>query len=75
MKILFDHCILWDDVDCKLGVNWYKFSPVVGSKLPGSGGYCLSFNLIRWHISITWVRDYKAYQARINYRHGKKLEI
>jgi hypothetical protein len=72
MKILFDHCQLWDDAQCKLGLDWSSFDPVVGSKLPGSGGFRVSFFLVRWYVVITWVKDFKSYKARQDYRRFKK---
>lgn len=75
MKILFDHCRLWEDTECKLGLTWNKFSPVVGSKLSGSGGFYVSFYLVRWYASVTWVKNYEAYKARRDHRSWKKVAL
>lgn len=74
MKLLFNHCQLWDDAECQLGISWCRFKPIVGSKLPGSGGFVLSMNLIWWHLSLTLVTDYKAYKARRDYRYSDKFK-
>jgi hypothetical protein len=84
MKLLFSWCHLFkDDSDCKLGLDWYTFSPVKGCRkdLEGSEGFGLTVYLV-WRVwRITWVKDYAAYSRRMNYRHSdhvlsirKKLE-
>jgi hypothetical protein len=77
MKFLFDWChLLHDgDWDCKLGLDWYRFNPVIGARkdLRGSKGASLIVYLIRWRLSFTWIKDYKSYLARINYRHKDTL--
>lgn len=73
MKFIFAHCQIWDDADCKLGSDWYRFDPVIGSKFPGSKGFTIAFYLIWWYTSITWVKDHKAYRARLDYRHSDRF--
>ena len=70
MKLLFDHCRLWDDCECQIGISWARLRPVMGARkdLRGSGGFSLSFNLVWWHLSFTLVTDYQAYKARRDYR-------
>lgn len=76
MKFLFTwNWLFKDDFDCKLGLNWYSFSPVRGCRkdLEGSKGFTVILYLIwRW-TTITWVQDYAAYSRRINYRHTDRI--
>ncbi len=80
MKVLFDHCNLYneDDHSVKLGINWYKHAPQNSKKFKAWKGFTFTFYLIYWQVNLTYISDYDAYKARLNYRysdHIKSLSI
>jgi hypothetical protein len=78
MKLLFDWCHLFkdDDWNCKLGLDWYGFEPIVGCRkdLEGSKGFTVVLYAVWWRYSLTWIHDYAKYSARMNYRHSDTIK-
>jgi len=74
MKIFFSWCHLFDDVDVKLGIDWYRHKCLDTKRFPAWKGFTIVFYLIRRQLTVNWVNNYKNYRNRIDYRYSDGMK-
>jgi hypothetical protein len=70
MKIWFDYCLNFttdSDTPVKLGINWYRHINT-SRKLKSWFGFTVVMHLFKYTVSVNFVDDFKAYNAKINLR-------
>ncbi len=65
MRILFNHCRIFDDEwgDTKLGIGWFRHY-----KTAKWFGFDLIFYLLFWRVNFTFVSNWLEYDKKVNYR-------
>lgn len=77
MKIWFEHCINYtttSDCPVKLGLDWYRHKKAKHKLFKYWNGFSITCHFFKWTITLNYVDDFEAYNARINYRRHKKVK-